>query len=254
MKDTTNHFKASLHRGDVQIGLWCSLCSEIAAEALSLVGFDWLLFDSEHSPVEVSGLAPLLRAASGTNTRLAVRPAWNDQTLIKRTLDIGAQNLLLPFVQTADEAKQAVSSCRYPPEGVRGVAGATRASKYGFNQSYFSTANNDVCILVQIETTQAIDALPAIASVSGVDGVFVGPSDLAASMGFLGTPSAPPVQEAIQGAVGAIKKAGKAPGILAPSVDEAKRYLDWGYQFVACGVDVRLLTSAASDLNSSFKT
>jgi 4-hydroxy-2-oxoheptanedioate aldolase len=245
-----NAFKNALSQGRRQLGIWSSFCSPIAAEILGKSGFDWILFDSEHSPVEIAGLLPLLQAASGGRAACVVRPAWNDPVLIKRILDIGAQTVLLPFVQTSEEAHRAVQSCRYPPDGRRGVSGTMRASDYGRTSDYLKTAVEQICVLVQVETGEALGRLEQIAGVSGVDGVFIGPSDLSASMGYLGDPGHPAVQAAIKAAVGPIRAAGKAAGILATSVPDAKRYLDWGYLFVACNVDVRIFVQGLDALRT----
>ncbi|MDT0684558.1 HpcH/HpaI aldolase/citrate lyase family protein [Roseicyclus sp. F158] len=249
-----NHFKRRLLAGEVQHGLWMSLASPVAAEALSLVGYDWLLFDAEHSPVEIASLQPLLQAAAAGSSSCVGRPAWNDKVLIKRMLDIGCQTLLIPFVQTPEDARAAVEASRYPPAGIRGVAGGTRASRFGLAPDYFATANEEICIIVQIETADAVDRLEEIAAVEGVDGVFIGPSDLAASMGHLGHPAAPEVQEAIEVAAERIRRAGKAPGILATRPEDARRYRDWGYRFVAASVDLGLLIGAAKGVLEQVRT
>lgn len=243
-----NKFKAAIAKGELQLGIWSSLCSPMVAEILGGSDFDWVLFDAEHSPIEIAGLYPLLQAAQNDTTHSIVRPAWNDKVLIKKVLDIGAQTLLLPYVQSAQEAADAVRSCSYPPQGVRGVAGATRASGYGRTKNYLKQAGDEICILVQVETGEALRELKEIAETSGVDGVFIGPSDLSASLGHIGNPSHPDVQDAIRDAVAIIKAAGKAPGILAVNPVDAKRYIDWGYVFVACGVDVGLLVKTVDEL------
>ncbi|WP_372070050.1 HpcH/HpaI aldolase/citrate lyase family protein (plasmid) [Tistrella mobilis] len=245
MKAPCNDFKRRLAAGEVLNGFWLSLASPVASEALSLAGFDWLLFDGEHSPVDVAGMQPLLQAAATGTAAAVVRPAWNDKVLIKRLLDIGAQTLLVPFVQSAEEAAAAVLASRYPPHGVRGVAGATRASRYGQTEDYFAVANQEICVLVQVETGEALGRLEEIATVDGVDGVFIGPSDLAASMGHLGRPGHPEVQAALKDAAARIAATGKAPGILATNAADARRYVDWGYRFVAAGVDVGVLMAGA---------
>jgi 4-hydroxy-2-oxoheptanedioate aldolase len=245
MQAPRNAFKRRLFAGETLYGLWMSIASPQTAEALSLTGYDWLLFDTEHSPVEVAGVQPLLQAAAAGSSSIAVRPAWNDKVLLKRILDIGAQTLLVPFVQTADEAALAVSASRYPPVGIRGVAGSTRASRFGATTDYFQVANDEICVLVQIETQEALNQLDGIAQVEGVDGVFVGPSDLAASLGHLGNPSHPDVQKALQRAAERILANGKAPGILATNTTDARRYAEWGYRFIAIGVDLMLLLNGA---------
>ena len=250
---TDRNFKTKLKAGEPLLGLWNSLCSPIAAEALAQTGFDWLLFDSEHSPVEISGLVSILQAAAAGASHSVVRVAWNDTVLIKRALDIGADTLLIPFVQNPEEAKAAVAATRYPPEGVRGVAGRTRASGYGLRKDYLKSANNNICVLVQIETEEALKNLAKIAQTSGVDGVFIGPADLSASMGHLGNPEHPDVQLALKGAAVELGALGVPAGILAFDTDQAQRYLDWGYQFVAVGADLGLLVGGAKNLLSGFK-
>jgi 4-hydroxy-2-oxoheptanedioate aldolase len=243
-----NAFKRRLLAGEVQHGLWMSLASPVAAEALSLVGFDWLMFDTEHAPVEVASLQPLLQAAQGGASSCVARPAWNDRVLIKRVLDLGVQTLLIPFVQNAEEAAEAVAATRYPPEGVRGVAGATRASRYGQAKDYLRSAGDEICVLVQVETGAALERLEDIARVPGVDGVFIGPSDLSASLGHLGNPGAEEVQAILREAAGRIDACGVAPGILATNADDALRYRAWGYRFIAASLDLGLLVGGARDL------
>lgn len=250
MQAPRNEFKRRLLAGETLNGLWMSLASPVAAEALSLVGFDWLLFDTEHAPVDLAGVQPLLQAAAVGTAAAIVRPAWNDKVLIKRVLDMGAQSILVPFVENPAEAAAAVAATRYPPEGIRGVAGSTRASRYGLAADYFEIANAEICLLVQIETREALDRLEEIAAVPGVDGVFIGPSDLAASLGHLGKPGHAQVQEALRDAAVRLAAAGKPAGILATRADDALRYLDWGYRFVAGGTDLSLLMGGASGLRA----
>lgn len=254
MQAPKNQFKRRLLAGEVLHGLWLSIASPQTAEALSLIGYDWLLFDTEHAPVEVGGVQPLLQAAAAGGSALAVRPAWNDKVLLKRVLDIGAQTVLVPFVQSAAEAAAAVAATRYPPHGLRGVAGATRASRFGLTSDYFAVADAEICVLVQIETRAGLDQLEAIAAVEGVDGIFVGPSDLAASLGHLGTPGHAEVQAALRDAAHRIIAAGKAPGILTTNIEEARTYMDWGYRFVAGAVDIGLLLKGAKTALADLRT
>jgi 4-hydroxy-2-oxoheptanedioate aldolase len=248
-----NAFKHALAAGKLQIGLWSSLASNVAAEIISDSGFDWILLDTEHSPNEIPGLVSQLQAlARGTATPI-VRPAWNDAVLAKRILDIGAQSLLFPYVQNVNEARAAVASTRYPPQGIRGVAVSARASRYGRTPGYLTKANDEICVLVQVETGQAMRELEAIAKVDGVDGVFIGPSDLAASLGHLGNPQHPDVQKVIEDAGRRLKAIGKPAGILTGNEDEARRYMGWGYLFVAVGADVGLLARNADALAKKFK-
>ncbi len=248
-----NEFKRALAAGRPQIGLWSSLCSNVVAEVIGGCGFDWILVDTEHSPNEVPNVLSQLQAlAVGTATPI-VRPAWNDPVLIKRFLDIGATGLLIPFVQNADEARKAVAATRYPPDGIRGVATSTRAGRFGRTKAYLQKANDEICVLVQVETKTALDNLEAIAAVKGVDGVFIGPSDLAAALGHLGDPGHAEVQAAISDAVKRLKASGKAAGILTSSEADARRYLAEGYTFVAVGSDIGLLARAGEALAAKFR-
>lgn len=248
-----NNFKRALAQGQLQIGLWCSLCSNITAEVVSDSGFDWLLLDTEHAPNEVPDLLQQLQAVARGSATPIVRPAWNDIVLIKRVLDIGAPSLLIPYVQTAEEARRAVAATRYPPEGARGVTASGRAARYGRVTDYLKKAHIELCLLVQVETRSALDSLEDIASVDGIDGVFIGPSDLAASLGHVGNPQHPEVQAALEDAVRRLVAIGKPAGILTPNEDEARRYIGWGYLFVAVGSDLGLLTRGADMLAKKFK-
>lgn len=249
-----NAFKAALKAGQLQIGLWCSLCSNIAVEIVSDSGFDWLLLDTEHSPNEIPDLVSQLQAAQRGTAETIVRPAWNDAVLVKRILDIGAKSVLFPYVQNAEEARRAVAATRYPPQGVRGVTVVGRAARYGRVQGYLGKAAEEICVLVQVETAAALKQIEAIAQVEGVDGVFIGPSDLAASLGHLGNPQHADVQAAMKDAVTRLKAVGKPAGILTGNEDEARRYIDWGYRFVAVGADVALLAKTADALAKKFKS
>jgi 4-hydroxy-2-oxoheptanedioate aldolase len=254
MDNPRNAFKHAIAAGKLQIGLWCSLCSNIAADIVSDSGFDWLLLDTEHSPNEVPDLLAQLQAVRGGTATPIVRPAWNDPVLIKRVLDIGAQSVLLPYVQNPEEAQRAVASVRYPPAGIRGVAAASRASRYGRVSGYLKNADAEICTLVQVETRTALDQLEAIATVDGVDGVFIGPSDLSASFGHVGNPQHPEMQKVLEDAVTRLKKVGKPAGILTGNEEEARRYISWGYTFVAVGADVGLLARGADMLAKKFKS
>jgi len=247
-----NTFKHAIAKGELQIGLWCSLCSPITAEIVCHSGFDWLLLDTEHSPNEVPDVLSQLQAVQTGSASPIVRPAWNDIVLIKRLLDIGAQSLLIPFVQTADEARRAVEATRYPPGGIRGITGSGRASRYGRVTNYLKNASQEICLLVQVETKGALDRIEEIASVDGIDGIFIGPNDLAASFGHIGNWAHPEVQSALEDAVRRLKKIGKPAGILTPNEEEAKRFIQWGYTFVAVGADLGLLARGADALAKRF--
>jgi len=253
MDITRNVFKQAVRERRLQIGLWSSLCSTIAAEIVSDSGFDWILLDTEHAPNELPGLLAQLQAVGRGTATPVVRAAWNDMVLVKRILDIGAQSILLPYVQNAEEARRAVAAVRYPPRGLRGVAAGSRASRYGRVTDYLRKADDEICLLVQVETRAALDQLEAIAGVEGVDGVFVGPSDLAASLGHIGNPQHPDAQAAIQDAAKRLEAAGKAAGILTTAKAEARRYIEWGYTFVAVGTDTGLLARHADALAKAFK-
>ncbi|KQZ01727.1 hypothetical protein ASD45_13345 [Pseudolabrys sp. Root1462] len=248
-----NAFKAAIRAKKLQVGLWQSLCSNVAVEICSDSGFDWLLLDTEHSPNEIPDLLSQLQAMEKGTATAIIRPAWNDAVLIKRCLDIGAQALLIPYVQSVEEAKAAVAATRYPPHGIRGVSVSARASRYGRVSGYLTKANSEICVLVQVETRQSLDALEDIAAVDGVDGVFIGPSDLAASLGHLGNPAHADVQAAMKDAVERLTKVGMPAGILTSNEEEARRYIDWGFLFVAVGSDVGLLAKNADALAKKFK-
>jgi 4-hydroxy-2-oxoheptanedioate aldolase len=254
MELPVNQFKRSMKAGKAQIGLWSSLSSHYSVEVIAGSGFDWLLIDTEHSPNDLENVVTQLQAASAYPTTAVVRPAWNDMVLIKRFLDVGVQTLLIPYIQTAQEAADAVAYTRYPPRGVRGVAGTTRATRFGRIKDYFKRADEELCVLLQVETRQALDNLEAIAGTDGVDGVFIGPFDLSAGLGHLGDVPHPEVQIAIDDAIRRIRKAGKAAGILAPVEADAHRYLDQGCLFVAVGADVGLLARESEKLCARFKS
>ncbi|WP_424630313.1 HpcH/HpaI aldolase family protein [Bradyrhizobium sp. SYSU BS000235] len=252
MEMPRNRFKSAIKQGKLQIGLWNSLCSPFATDVIADSGFDWILLDTEHAPNEIPNVLGQLQALSTSTATPIVRPAWNDTVLLKRVLDIGAQAVLVPFVQNAEEAKRAVAACQYPPSGVRGVTGSGRASRFGRVKDYLKHANDEICVLVQVETSEAISHLEEIAAVPGIDGIFVGPADLAASMGHIGNSAHPDVQAAIQDVVTRLKKVGKPAGILTPNEAEADRYIDWGYTFVAVGSDLGLLSKNADALAKRF--
>lgn len=248
-----NKFKKALKNGQHQIGLWLGLCSPYSAELLAGAGFDWLLIDGEHAPNNVQTTLSQLQAIAPYPSQPVVRPPWNDPVIIKQLLDIGAQTLLLPMVQNAEQAKQAVRATRYPPAGIRGVGSAlARASRWNRVPDYLTRANNEMCVIVQVETREAMNNLPEILKVEGVDGVFIGPADLSADMGFSGNPNHPEVKAAIEKAIVQIRAAGLAPGILMAAPEVAEHYLKLGALFVAVGVDTTLLARTAEALAAKF--
>lgn len=235
------------------LGSWVTSGSPTVAEALGHCGFDFLVVDMEHSPIDIVDAVALLRAIAGTPAQPLVRLAWNDQVMVKRVLDAGARTLMFPFIQTVQEARAAVSYTRYPPEGVRGVAGIHRASRYGRANDYFKTANNGIAVVLQLETPEAIDRLPEIAAVPGVDALFVGPGDLSAAMGRIGEVGHPEVQTLIAKAAHTAHAAGKAIGIVGGNPDMLGRFLGYGYDWVAVASDIALMTGRAVDWVTALK-
>ena len=253
MNHPINRFKQAIAARKVQIGLWASLSSHYTTEVIAGAGFDWILIDTEHSPNDPPMVHQQLQSTMESDTTPIVRVAWNDQVMLKRVLDIGAQSVLIPFVQNAEEARLAVAACQYPPHGTRGVATTIRANRFGRVKDYHKNANEQICVLVQVETRSALAQLDAIAATPGVDGVFIGPQDLAADFGHLTNPSHPEVQAAIADAVIRINKAGKAAGIVMGVEADARKWLDAGCLFVAVGSDIGLLARGAEALLAKFK-
>ncbi|MFG1225579.1 4-hydroxy-2-oxoheptanedioate aldolase [Xanthobacter wiegelii] len=248
-----NLFKQALAERRPQIGLWLGLTSPYTAEICAGAGYDWLLVDGEHAPNDIPSLLAQLQAI-GAASHAVVRPPIGEAWLIKQVLDIGAQSLLVPMVESAAQAQALVRAVRYPPHGVRGVGAAlARASAFNRIPDYLQTANAEICLLVQVETLSALEKAGEIAAVDGVDGVFIGPSDLAADMGFLGRPGAPEVLEAIARGLEAIHGAGKPSGILTSDMALARRYLADGVSFLAIGTDVGLLGQATTRHLADFR-
>lgn len=257
MQTPVNPFKQALRERRAQIGLWLGLADHYTTEICAGAGFDWLLIDGEHSPNDLRSIlqqAQVIAAypQSHAIARVPMGHGHVGQALIKQYLDLGLQTLLVPMVDTADQAATLVQSMRYPPGGVRGMGGA-RASLWGRRANYAKEANAQVCLLVQAETRESLDNLDAIAATEGVDGVFIGPADLSASLGHVGNPAHPEVQATIEDAIRRINKAGKAAGILTPDEALARKYLDLGALFVAVGLDSNLLVKATSALAAKFK-
>jgi 4-hydroxy-2-oxoheptanedioate aldolase len=248
-----NRFKQQIAQGHAQIGLWLGWASPYTAEALAGCGFDWLLIDGEHAPNTVASTLSQLQAIAPYPVQPVARLVEGDAALIKQYLDIGVQTLLIPMVESAEQAKYLVEAMRYPPDGIRGVAGATRATRWNQIENYVLKANAEVCLLVQVETVAGLSQLAEIAAVDGVDGIFFGPSDLSASMGFPGQLEHPDVRHAIFEGIKTVLAANKAPGILSAKPAAAKEYLDAGCLFVAVGIDTMLLMNAARELAGVFK-
>ena len=240
-----NSFKSALKEGRRQIGYWCSIPDPVVVEMLAGCGYDWLLLDTEHSPISGVQTLPLMQAAAPYPVSAVVRPGWNDAVEIKKVLDCGAQTLLIPYVQNAEEAARAVAAMHYAPRGMRGVAGVTRASRFGTITDYTRRASEEICTLVQVETAAALEQIEAIAAVEGVDGIFIGPSDLAASLGYPGEGSHPEVRKAAVDAVKRITAAGKPAGFLSLDMGFCQEVADAGALFIAVGVDLPALRQAA---------
>ncbi|MFM0110195.1 4-hydroxy-2-oxoheptanedioate aldolase [Paraburkholderia nemoris] len=248
-----NPFKAALANGQRQIGFWLSMADAYLAEVSATAGFEWLLIDAEHAPNDVRSILAQLQAVAPYSAEAVVRPVNGDPALLKRLLDIGARNLLVPMIDTADQAHACVAAVRYPPHGIRGVGSAVgRASRWSSRTDYLDIADSEICLLVQAETVTALDNLEAICAVEGVDGVFIGPADLAASMGHRGKPGHPEVQNAIEAAMRTIIASGKAAGTLTSDPVLARRYLELGCTFVATGVDILTFANAARKLAREF--
>lgn len=248
-----NAFKNAIGRGQPQVGLWLSLAQAYTTEVCATAGFDWLLIDGEHAPNDVRSTLAQLQAAAPYRSHPVVRVVQGDAALIKQMLDIGVQTLLVPMVETAEQARALVAATRYPPEGIRGVgAGVARASRWMMRADYLAVANEEACLLVQAESTLALQNLEAICAIDGIDGVFIGPADLAASMGHRGNPGHPQVQAAIDDAIRRISATGKAAGTLTGDVALARHYLSLGARFVAVGIDVTLLAQATRRLAREF--
>ena len=253
MQIPRNTFKALLREPHVQIGLWLGLADSYSAEICAGAGFHWLMLDGEHAPNDLRTLLAQLQAMAPYGAHAVVRPPVGASHLIKQLLDIGAQTLLIPMVESADQAAELVRAMRYPPNGIRGVGSAlARASRFNTIPDYLQQADEQMCLLVQIESKKGLDNLHTIAQVEGVDGVFIGPSDLCAALGHLGNPSHPDVQSVIEQAISDIQSYGKACGILTQDSALARHYIELGCRFVAVGTDVTLLSRGAQQLARSF--
>ncbi|MEO1240166.1 MAG: HpcH/HpaI aldolase/citrate lyase family protein [Pseudomonadota bacterium] len=242
-----NLFKARLRAGHHQLGIWNTLGGNTVPELLAGAGYDWVLVDCEHSAIEVVEVLPALQAIAGTpEVAAVVRPASNDPVIFKRLLDMGAQTLLVPYIESADEARAAVAATRYGPRGIRGMAGMTRATRYGRVADYFTHAETEICLILQIESKAGLDAIEDIASVEGVDGVFIGPADLSASLGYPGDTSHPDVVAAIDDAFARMAKLGTPIGIMALDPDDATKRIADGSAITAVAVDMVLLADAVA--------
>jgi 4-hydroxy-2-oxoheptanedioate aldolase len=249
-----NTFKQRLKSDKAQIGLWLGLATPYCAELAANADFDWLLIDGEHAPNDIRSMLGQLQAIAPYASHPVIRPVAGDTTLIKQILDIGTQTLLIPMVESAEQARELVRAVHYPPSGVRGVGSAlARASRWNSVPGYLDKADEQICLLVQIESLKGLENLDAIVNVEGVDGVFIGPADLSAAMGHRGNPGHPEVQAVIEDTIIRIRDAGKAPGILSADERLARRYIELGAAFVAVGVDTSVLMQGLQALTSKFR-
>ena len=253
MQTPVNTFKRALRSKQAQIGLWVSMANPFSTEICAGAGFDWLLLDGEHAPNDLRSMLAQLHAIAAYPSQPVCRIPVGDTALIKQYLDLGVASLLVPMVDTPEQARALVQACRYPPDGIRGMAGA-RASRWGRYPRYALEANPQICLLVQAETRLALSNLDQILAVDGIDGVFIGPADLSASMGHVGNPTHPDVLAAIDDAIARILRAGKAPGILTADNALAQHYLDLGALFVAVGLDTSILVRGMANLLAQFRT
>lgn len=248
-----NSFKADLAAGKTLIGCWQSFNSPYTAELLGMAGFDWVLFDAEHSPSDLATFVPQLMAFKGSPTAPIVRPPWLDTVTIKKLLDVGFFNFLIPVIESGDAAREAVAATRYPPRGVRGVGTSHRSNMYGTVPDYFKHIDDSITVLLQIETQEGVDAVDEIASVDGVDGIFIGPSDLSAALGHIGNPGHPDVWKAVEHIHARARAHGKAVGTLMTNPADAQRAIDMGMQFVAVGSDQGVFRAGTLALRRQFK-
>ncbi len=253
MPDYTNRFKQSLKAGKANIGLWISIPDAFTTEICATAEFDWMLLDGEHTPNDPRTVLSQLQSLAAYNTQAVARPAVGDTHVIKQLLDVGVQSLLIPMVDTPEQALGLVQAVRYPPHGIRGVGyGTARVSRWDARKDYAKGANDEICLLVQVETATGLSNLDAICQVEGVDGVFLGPSDISAALGYLGQPGHPEVVATIEKCIATIIRHGKAAGILTPDRALAKRYLELGCTFVAVGLDARILAQGVRELRAAF--
>lgn len=253
MEIRKNIFKQKILKFEKQIGIWSCLSSNTVTEILAIVGFDWIVVDMEHSPNDIQEVLTQLQIVQGFSSEPIVRVPWNEPVVVKRVLDMGAQTILFPYVEDEHEALTAVQSTRYPPKGVRGVMSAARMNKYGTVANYYNKADEQICVLVQCETKKAIDNISKIAAVEGIDGIFLGPSDLSASIGKIGQFEDEEVQSLIYQGLEFCKKSNKPAGILTAKKDYAKKYVKDGFTYVAINSDTNLVARSAENLLKEFK-
>lgn len=248
-----NKFKENIFNHKKQIGIWSNFSYNTISEIIAITGFDWSVLDMEHAPNDIQEIVSQLQVMEAYNTEPVVRVPWNEPVMVKRLLDMGVQTILFPMVQNAEEAKAAVEATRYPPKGIRGIMSVARMNRYGHVSDYYTKAEKEICVLVQCETKTAIDNIPEIAKVEGIDGIFMGPSDISGSIGKIGQFEDQAVQDLIHHALDLCKKHNKPAGILTGKRDYAKKYVESGYTFVAVGSDTNLFAESAKGLLKEFK-
>jgi len=253
MELPVNHFKRALRAGRPQVGLWSLLSSHLSVEIVAGAGFDWLVLDTEHAPNELPMVLSQLQATTGGTAHPIVRIPWNDTVDFKRYLDIGAQTILVPYIETAEQAASAVAAMRYPPRGVRGFSGNPRAASFGRIKDYWQHCEEELCLLLQVETRLGLQNLEAIATTDGVDGIFIGPGDLSAALGHLANPGHPDVLTVIEETIARIRACGQPAGILTSDDALIRRYLELGCTFVAVGTDVGILSRGSEQLAGRYK-
>ncbi len=253
MKTPHNPFKQALKDGKQQYGYWLGLCNPLSAELCAYAGYDWLLIDAEHAPNDLNTVLAQLQAIAATPSHAVVRLVNDDPAIIKQYLDIGVQSLLVPMIETAQQAQNTVRATQYPPQGIRGVGTAlARAARWNMVDGYFKDANDELCLIIQIESVKGIENLDEILAVEGIDGIFIGPADLAATMGYLGNPTHPDVQAVVKRAIKKISASNKAVGTLAVGKEIAQAYEEAGIQFIAIGVDTLSLAYAARQILTDY--
>jgi 2-keto-3-deoxy-L-rhamnonate aldolase RhmA len=252
-----NPFKALLNKKDLPagypVGTWVMSASPVVAEAVGCAGFDWAVVDMEHTPLDMMEVIHLLQAIAGTPMLPITRVPWNDTVLVKRVLDAGAQTLMFPFVQTVEEAKKAVAAAKYPPQGVRGMAAMSRGSRFGTVKDYFKVANESVSVIVQIETPEAMSCMKEIASVEGVDSIFIGPGDLSGAMGHVGNLMHPDVVALMTEGVRACHAAGKPVGTVGGTPEAVVTYRAAGFDYIGCASDLGLMMRNCAAVLSSIR-
>jgi 4-hydroxy-2-oxoheptanedioate aldolase len=253
MQYPSNSFTHAIRAGTPQIGLWVTLADNYAADVVATAGFDWVVLDTEHSPNDIRGVLGQLQVFEGTGTTALVRPSWNDPVEVKRLLDIGANGLVFPMVQSVAEAEAAVAATRYPPRGIRGFAGSTRANRFGRTDGYLDRVEDETTVILQVETRAALHVAHDIAAVDGVDGIFFGPADIAADAGVLGRPHADEVWELVRPVAARIVEAGTPVGTLVSDTDLAAELFGVGFTFVACGTDSGLLARSTDALLATMR-